>query len=239
MAISDDYGVRSASADLIDVSDALDALETFNTNIKGGWIKITDSWSYASSTTITVPSGAASLYQKGDKLKINNTTTKYFYITNVADTLLTVYAGTDYTVANSAISEIYISRAVRPLNFPVAFNWTPTTNSSAGTWTLGSITLATFTIDGSYCNIELYYSGTLASSSAAYLTFTAPVAGANLPSGAYQVGASWAEDNSTVGTGLIFGADDSATFRAYKSANATWGTTGTKYVITNFRYRWA
>src|ERR1035437_3000227 len=32
-----------------------------------GWTPVSDSWIYASASTITVPSGAASLYQKGDR----------------------------------------------------------------------------------------------------------------------------------------------------------------------------
>jgi hypothetical protein len=64
-----------------------------------GWIPATGSWSYASASTINVPTGAASIYQKGDKLKLTQPTlgVKYFYIITVADTLLTVTGGTwDY-----------------------------------------------------------------------------------------------------------------------------------------------
>lgn len=86
-----------------------------------GWISANETWTYASANTITIPSGGASRYAKGDKIKLTQTTVKYFYVVAVADTLLTVTAGTDYTVANAAISANYYSRASNPIGFPIEF----------------------------------------------------------------------------------------------------------------------
>lgn len=91
-----------------------------------GWIPISDSWTYASATTINVPSGAAALYQIGDKIKLTQTTAKYFIVTAVADTLLTVTGGSDYSVANAAITSPYYSRVEYPFGWPSYFNYTPT-----------------------------------------------------------------------------------------------------------------
>jgi hypothetical protein len=88
-----------------------------------GWINPSDTWTYASATTINVPTGAASIYSVGDKIKLTQTTVKYFYIVTVADTLLTVTGGTDYTVANAAISANYYSHATSPVGFPAQFAW--------------------------------------------------------------------------------------------------------------------
>jgi hypothetical protein len=56
-----------------------------------GWIPAEETWTYASATTITVPSGAASKYQKGDKIKItNNSATKYFSVVGVGGAAVTV-----------------------------------------------------------------------------------------------------------------------------------------------------
>ena len=91
-----------------------------------GWITVSDSWSYASASTITVPSGAASLYTQGDRLSIvQSSATKYFYIIAVADTLLTVTGGTDYTVANSTISSPRVSHMNCPADFPINFAYSP------------------------------------------------------------------------------------------------------------------
>ncbi len=88
-----------------------------------GWQSVTDTWTYASADaptfTITVPTGAASLYGVGMRIKLNQTTDKYFIITAVDDTVLTVYGGTDYTLANAAISSIYVSLMKAPLGFPL------------------------------------------------------------------------------------------------------------------------
>jgi len=85
----------------------------------GGWIPAGQSWSYASASTITVPSGAASIYQIGDKIKITQTTDKFFYISAVADTVLTVNGAGLYTVANTAITLPCYSRTHQPFGFPI------------------------------------------------------------------------------------------------------------------------
>lgn len=93
---------------------------------QGGWCDVDEEWAYASASTITVPTGAASRFQVGDRIKLTQTTVKYFYIVGVADTLLTVNGGTDYTVANAAITNIAYSRFERPFGFPGFFNYAPT-----------------------------------------------------------------------------------------------------------------
>jgi len=89
-----------------------------------GWTSAGETWTYASASTITVPSGAASKYSKGDKIKWTQTTVKYGVITNVADTLLTIAVNTDYTVANAAITDNYYSHQANPVGYPDWFNIT-------------------------------------------------------------------------------------------------------------------
>jgi hypothetical protein len=90
----------------------------------GGWIEVSDSWSYASASTITVPSGATAKYQVGNLVRLKQGGGyKYYVITAVADTLLTVYGGSDYTVANAGISDIAYSIVSMPLGFPSFFNF--------------------------------------------------------------------------------------------------------------------
>lgn len=96
-----------------------------------GWTAVSDSWSYASATEITVPSGAASLYSPGMKLKITQTTVKYFWVTKVEDTKLTVYGGTDFTLANAAITSPYFSTDKAPHGFPLSpAKWTISTSDT-------------------------------------------------------------------------------------------------------------
>lgn len=106
-----------------------------------GWSPVDEAWIYASASTITVPTGAASRYQKGDKIKFTQTTVKYGVIAVVADTLLTIIINTDYVVTNAAISAIYVSHEENPIGFPQVFNYTPT---------ITGITLGNGTLTGSY-----------------------------------------------------------------------------------------
>lgn len=97
-----------------------------------GWKGITETWTFASASTITVPTGAASRFQKGDYIKWTQTTVKYGVIVAVADTLLTIAVNTDYVVTNAAISAVYISRIANPLGFPDWFSGTPYLSGSGG-----------------------------------------------------------------------------------------------------------
>lgn len=91
-----------------------------------GWEDANESWTYSSvsGTTgvITVPSDATTKYQAGMRVKFTQTTVKYAIITAVATTSLTVYTGTDYTLANAAISANYYSNVKGPFGFPL--DWT-------------------------------------------------------------------------------------------------------------------
>lgn len=113
-----------------------------------GWQAVSGSWAYASASTVTVPSGAASLYQKGDRVKFTQTTVKYFVIASVADTVLTFVVNTDYTVANAAISNISYSHVSNPMGFPHWFTYSPT--RSGWSSSTGSIQ---YRIEGGMCSI--------------------------------------------------------------------------------------
>lgn len=104
-----------------------------DTDIINGWIPANEAWTYASANTITVPSGAASRYQKGDRIKFTQTTVKYAVIVAVADTLLTIGVNTDYTVANAEISNNYFSHELSPVGYPQKFVLGTPTFTTTGT----------------------------------------------------------------------------------------------------------
>lgn len=85
-----------------------------------GWIKVTDSWAYASATTVTVPTDATTKYSVGDFVKFDQSGTKYFRVSVVAATTLTLTGISAVTVANAAITNIYYSKVQTPQNVPVA-----------------------------------------------------------------------------------------------------------------------
>jgi hypothetical protein len=124
-----------------------------------GWIAVTDTWTYASASTITVPAGASTTYSEFSKVKFDqHGVTKKGYINPTSDTLLTFYAGSDYVIEDTAtypITNIYYSNAAMPIGFPDAFNFTGT-YSGGSTMTWGTITVNTqkFSIVGK--NVIVY-----------------------------------------------------------------------------------
>lgn len=94
-----------------------------------GWIAAGETWTYASATTFTISGDKTGKYQKGDKIKLTQTTVKYFYIINVAfsgeTTTVTVTAGSVYSLANAAITAPAFSRVALPFGFPEWFEYSP------------------------------------------------------------------------------------------------------------------
>lgn len=146
MAYSD--SIRTSNGSFSLTATLTDALHTENYD---GWAAISETFTYASASTITIATGGASRFQVGDKLRLTNTTVKYFYIITVADTLLTVTGGSDYTLASAAISGVSLSRADRPFAFPSYFNWSPTLTGWSVNPTSG---IYTFTIQHGWCTVN-------------------------------------------------------------------------------------
>ena len=121
-----------------------------------GWTDPSETWTYASANTITVPTGAASKYHKGDRLKLTQTTVKYFVVISVADTVLTVAINTDYVVADAAISANFYSHQINPLGYPDWFVYAPTINGPTGTVGAFAVdrTFYQFRVDGRTCHFN-------------------------------------------------------------------------------------
>lgn len=139
-----------------------------------GWAAASGSWSYASATTITVPSGAAALYAVGDKIKWTQTSVHYGYIVTVADTLLTVVGD---AVANAAISANYYSHQTSPIGFPQWFAWTP--SLTIGDSDLSGYDTARFSIVGRNCHFFFLATSKTMSGSAGTSKITLPVTAAS------------------------------------------------------------
>jgi len=94
-----------------------------------GWIPVSDTWTYASVYTLNVPAGALTKYSAYGKVKFTqHGVVKFGYIYPTSDTLLTLYAGSDFVVENTAtypITNINYSNAETPIGFPAVFNYLP------------------------------------------------------------------------------------------------------------------
>lgn len=138
-----------------------------------GWIPVNESWSYASASTITVPTDATTKYQKWDRIRLKQGGAyKYYTIQSLTSTVLTIVTNTDYVVANSAITDIYISRSILPFGFPTSFNWTPAPTN----FTLGNGTLtAKYFVSGGWVDYQLNFLFGSTSAISGDFTFTAPI----------------------------------------------------------------
>ena len=127
-----------------------------------GWFPAGETWTYASADaptfTFTVQGDKTGKYDPGMRVKLDQTTTRYFIITAVSYnsgtglTTVTVYGGTDYTLANAAITNPFYSVGKAPLDFnPDPLKWAVILTDTAdylqnspfaGTWyNLGSKSL--------------------------------------------------------------------------------------------------
>ncbi|MDD4381727.1 MAG: hypothetical protein PHE21_00045 [Candidatus Dojkabacteria bacterium] len=188
-----------------------------------GWIAVTDSWAYASASTITVPSGAASRYQRGDKIKLTQTTVKYFYIVGVADTVLTVTGGSDFTVANAAITSPYYSHVENPIGFPTSFAYTiAITGFSANPNMIGR-----FSIKGNVCYFR-FSSSSNGTSNATTYTISLPVTARAITNHSHW-GIILAVDNGVAKIGNInIGTSGATTATLYSGPLASWVNSGDK-----------
>lgn len=100
-----------------------------------GWIAAGETWTYVSATTFTITGDKSAKYYPGMRLKLTQTTPKYFIVVAVTvstDTTITVYGGSDYTLANAAITSPYYSTAKTPAGFPAdPAKWTIETTATS------------------------------------------------------------------------------------------------------------
>lgn len=100
-----------------------------------GWSEESHTWTYSSvdgaTGVLTVDADLTGVIQAGDRIWITQTTSKYFIVTKAPtysspNTTITMWGGTDYTLANAAITAPYYSRQYNPFGF----------NTSPTKWTI-------------------------------------------------------------------------------------------------------
>jgi len=130
-----------------------------------GWMPAEETWTYASANTFTISGDKTGKYQKGDKIKLTNSTVKYFYVIGVSysdpNTTVTVTGGSDYALASGTITNNYYSKIENPQGFP-RINVTPSAYSGDGSMTYTSVTkdYCYLRITGSICEIIFAFMGT-------------------------------------------------------------------------------
>ena len=200
-----------------------------NENLRDGWISAASTWTYASASTITVPSGAASIYQKGDRIRWKQGGAyKYGVLVAVADTLLTIAVNTDYTVATpTAITDNYYSHQANPLGYPGSFNYTPTYTGFSSN---PSGVTAKYSIIGNRCFLYVF-TNIAGTSNATGYTLTAPITNAGP---LLSLGAAQALDSGSLVTltPICQVSASSTTITCYAGqANNAWTNSGDKRVV--------
>ncbi len=185
-----------------------------------GWISAGETWTYASATTFTISGDKTSKYQKGDKIKLTQTTVKYFYIIGVSysnpNTTITVTGGSDYSLANTTITSPYYSKVENPQGFPPFFNWTASITCPSGTAPSYSTNSCSFSISNGFCLFTILLensSGGTAGASANPLFCSKPISATSAISlSIHGVFSFYEQDVTTLGSGVLRGGNGSSLF---------------------------
>lgn len=168
------YVVKQLSGEAQWYIDPDTDITTLYTTANDGWQPSGETWTYVSATTFTITGDKTTKYQIGDKLKLTQTTAKYFHIAKVAysdpSTTITVVTQTDYTLANAAITSPYFSKVDSPQGFPDVFAYTPTISSSG--WGTATTITGFYAMNGR--RLSAWGKFTLGTAAAAVGTITMP-----------------------------------------------------------------
>lgn len=205
-----------------------------------GWIDANETWTYASGSgggtaTLTISGDVTAKYSKGTRLKLTQTTVKYFVVIGASynggttTTTVTLTGGSDYTLANAAITANYYSYMGSPQGYPGWFNY----DVSGATGFTGSLSVvqARFAINGRVLTLSIDFGGT---SNATSFTFPVPATA----SGRTLKPCIVVDNGSTVATGRADLPDGSSTITVGKSVTAAGGFTasGSKSVFLDLAY---
>lgn len=203
-----------------------------------GWIKVDETWTRNGNLTFTATGEKLNIYRKGAKVRYKeNGVGSYEYgvigssSLSAGNTVVSLISNTDYAMANTTITDRYISFIENPEGFPQWFNWnadpqgfSAVPTSVAYRWTCLA-NLLTIT----------YIEGVNGTSNATTFTATAPINASQ--SAAVALGAT--VDNSVLQTtpGRATLAAGSSTITLRKdSANGAWTASGGKRAIFQLAY---
>lgn len=132
-------------------------VDSLITGLQSGWKTPSGTFTFASADAPTFVMNTSvnltSSLSVGMKIRLTQTTTKYFFITAITTNTITLYGGTDYTLVNATISNVGYSTEKAPYGFPMnPLKWTvrlvdtslrSQTNPTAATYyNVGSLSLS-------------------------------------------------------------------------------------------------
>ena len=94
------------------------------------WVEMADDATGAASGVLTFSDSefdATATFQKGDRVRLKQGGSyKYFNVIAVTTSTITLYAGDDYSLTATSVTNLGFSRLVSPSGFPFVFQYTPT-----------------------------------------------------------------------------------------------------------------
>ncbi len=223
--IVDEDTMSSDSATKVPTQQSVKAYVDANSGSSDGWIEVSDTWTYASATTFTIAGvDRTSVLTPGTKIKLTQTTVKYFVVASSAfstDTTVTLMATTDYSLANAAITSPFYSYHDAQ-GFPSAFNYS--TANITGFTANPTANVLKYMTRGRQIYILFEFFGT---SNATTMTMTVPVIAS--PSATQYVQTCAVCDNGTWTNPGVVG------FKSSESAATIyWGKSSTAFTSNSY-----
>lgn len=174
------------------------------------WYPVNEVWTYASAAaptfTLTIPGDHSMTYWPKQRVRLTQTTVKYFIITKVAysapDTTLTLYGGTDYALTADPIVGPAFSMDSCPMGFPM----------DPAKWTV-LVTDTENKIKNTPITANVWYGGATGWGTGANLTITVPIgvwdlsyqapAGGGKTAAVFGVYVALSTTNAADGTGVL------------------------------------
>jgi len=174
MAGGTTFTTHAASPLELITSSEINKIQTAINNLESGWIAAPNTWVYASPTSFTVTGvDATSWLTVGTKIKLTQTTVKYFIVTSRSfstDTTVNVTGGSDYSLANATIASPFYSYRDNPQGYPAVFNYTPTGISASNVTLTGRFSAMGRRV---FCTIHAVFTGAITYTSAPTLPIAA------------------------------------------------------------------
>lgn len=201
-----------------------------------GWINTADTWVYASATSFTISAvDRTAQFPVGTKIKLTQTTAKYFYVTSTSfstNTTVNITGGSTYTLANAAITSPALSYDANPQGHPIWLASTPT----YGGFSADPTSTARFCVNGRTCIYKVHPTA-VGTSNSVNFTISAPITSANTNDNRMQAGD--AADSGTATAATLLLPANSATITLHKgvgSSGGNWTNSGNKFASFVFVY---
>jgi hypothetical protein len=175
----DDRNINFLLGKISSLENQLEAMRTIEIPGGTGWSGIGMTLTYASPTTFTAPGNQTSLFQVGTKFKYNQTTDKFAYIVSssysVPNTTVTITGGSDYSLANAAITSPAYSYAAVASGFPDVFNYGAVLSQGASSNISKTTNYARFNINGHLAHITGNFDITGSGTGGSNITLSLPL----------------------------------------------------------------